>query len=295
MKFNRQQILLAVLVLFVVANVGDWALSSMVQGPLEERRSRTAELKDLIEKREQLLSDTRKAGQRLEIWQHQSLPADAEIARSLYRSWLLELVEQAKLANPRVDSGSPANRKGLYRALSFSIHGQGTLDQFTRLVFAFSQAGHLHRIQTIELNPIGRTGRFEIALGIEALILPDAEHEDRLTDRPSTQLASLNLVDYALISDRNIFGLGSVRLDRLEHSYVTAITHSEGRPTVWITDRVQDAVLKLENGATFRIGEMESRIVDIGERDVVFESDGERWLLAVGESFSQAFALPAEF
>ena len=126
------------------------------------------------------------------------------------------------------------------------------------------------------------------------MIVPGAKNEARLTDRASDRLASAELADYHIISERNIFGLGGMQLNELDHSYLTAITRSDGRPTAWITDQVNDAVLKLANGASFRIGEMSSRIVDISERDLVFEANGERWLLAVGESFSQAFALPPE-
>ena len=41
MKPNRQQILLALLAVIAVIQVGDWALNTMIQGPLQLRRART--------------------------------------------------------------------------------------------------------------------------------------------------------------------------------------------------------------------------------------------------------------
>ena len=94
---NRQKILLGVLLVMGVARVGDSVLSSMIQGPLNELRGTNAELQAKIEKGEQLLADTRKAGQKIERWQRRALPWQIEEARSIYRNWLLDTIRTAKL------------------------------------------------------------------------------------------------------------------------------------------------------------------------------------------------------
>ncbi|MEZ6043013.1 MAG: hypothetical protein R3C20_21125 [Planctomycetaceae bacterium] len=106
MKVNRQQVLLGVLILTGVLRAGDFVLSSMIQGPLQELRGDNSELQETIEKQEKLLAEARTAGQRIEAWQQRSLPFDTETARSLYRNWLLDIVRQAKLRAATVDSDS---------------------------------------------------------------------------------------------------------------------------------------------------------------------------------------------
>ena len=83
---NRQHLLLAVLGVVGLANAGDWVLNSAIQGPLNEKRERTAALEEAIEMRTALLKETRAAGLKIDEWRKQSLPADPELARSLYLS-----------------------------------------------------------------------------------------------------------------------------------------------------------------------------------------------------------------
>jgi hypothetical protein len=53
--------------------------------------------------------------------------------------------------------------------------------------------------------------------------------------------------------------------------------------------------LKLKVGQRFEVGDFQGMVAEIDERDVVIDSDGERWLLTLGEQLSQATALPPEF
>ncbi|MFM7921449.1 MAG: hypothetical protein ACKPJJ_14605, partial [Planctomycetaceae bacterium] len=80
MKLTRQQLLPGLLILIGIVRAGDWILQSVIQGPLQERRARTAQLQKDIRSREKQLADLRAAGGRMETWVRQSLPADAETA-----------------------------------------------------------------------------------------------------------------------------------------------------------------------------------------------------------------------
>jgi len=292
-KPNRQQLLLGLLALVGLARVGDWMLTALISGPLQTRTVQAAALREQIREREQLLSAVRKQGQQIERWGQQSLPADLEVARTLYRSWLMDRLAEARWANPHVDSGNPISRAGLYHALPFTVRGRGTVTELTRFLFHFTRSGQLHSIQAMTLNPIGASGLLDIAVTIEALVIPGVNRTDRLSTQPARRLASSDPTAYRVIDDRHLFGGGSDVVPA-EHAVVTAITHSRGEPRTWITQRNDDTVLKLRVNDHFTIGDFHGRIVQILDQDVVIESSGEHWLVTIGESVSDGFAIPAE-
>lgn len=283
MKLNRQQLLLIVLAGFGVLRAGDWALTTMIQGPLDQRRNRGKAMEREIDKLEQTLADGRKAGQMLEDWRKQSLPENTEVARSLYRSWLLERVNEAGLQTPTVDSRSPSKRGG-YRVLPFSMRARGSLDQFVQFMFDFSEAGLLHRVQSLDLNPAGSSGQFDITLNIETLMVPGAEGSE-LNTETSEWLVSDSMTDYQMISRRNIFGIG-IAADPRSQSFVTAITRSNGEPQVWFKLRGDDKTLKLGKGGVLNVDDFHGTIAEISTQEVSIDAGGERWQLSVGDSLS---------
>ena len=58
--------------------------------------------------------------------------------------------------------------------------------------------------------------------------------------------------------------------------------------------RTSDTVLKLRKGDVLEVGQFKGTLVDIADADVILESDGERWLMTIGENLTRATALPPE-
>jgi len=295
MKPTRQQLLLGALVAIGAIRIGDWVLTSAIQGPLDERRARAEQLEEEIAELEKVLADGRRAGKKIEAWQEQSLPADTEEARTLYRSWLLQRIEAAKLQSATVDSGSSVNRGGAFRALPFTVRARGTLDQFTRFLFDFSRVSQLHRLQSFDLNPVGTSGQFDLAMSIEALMVPDSDRTTLNEDPQPEYLASADVGAYDVIARRNIFGIGTMMLDPRRNTYVTAITKSNGESQVWFTLRVADEVRKLRQGDVLTVDDFQGTIAEILPRDVVVDAEGERLLLSVGDNLTEGFAVPPEY
>lgn len=291
MKLNRQKILLGLLAVIGIVRVGDWVLASIIEGPLHELRGTNSQLQSEIEKYEKALALARTAGKRIEQWKTLSLPADVETSRTLYRTWLADLVRESKLQNPIVDSGGPSVRYGLYRTLPFNLRASGSLDQFTRFLFAFSEAGHLHRIQSLTLTPVSSSGRFDVSLSIETVLLPAVER-NHLTHRTSTILASHSPEDYIDISRQNIFGAESGYIDPHEDTIVSAITYSNGRPKVWITQQSDNHVQKLGLDDNVAVGSFRGRIVKVTDEDVIIEAASGAWRLSIGDSFADAAFVP---
>ncbi|MCX7398583.1 MAG: hypothetical protein NT138_13015 [Planctomycetales bacterium] len=292
MKPNRQQVLLALLAVIAVIQVGDWVLSTMIQGPLQLRRARTEQLQADIKKRETSLAETRNAAKQIDGWMKQSLPSDPEVTRSVYRSWLLSLIRTTKLRNATVDSGSPSTRKAkdnkvLFRSMPFSVRCRGSLTEFNAFLFQFSNAGHLHQISSMTLNPIGATGLFDISLGIETLLLAGRKG-DTLNTAPSELLASKDFNHYQSIVKDNIFGIGIDNTDPMQHTIISAITFSNGAPLVWITEQLSSRTIQVTVGSEFDTVAMSGRVIEVHDQDVIIETSGERKTFPIGKPFSQA-------
>jgi hypothetical protein len=276
MSKYRKRILVAIAVAIVLFYVGDWLLENMVLRPLETRRQKANRWQKKILKTERELARARKAGKELLAWEAQSLPSDTEVARSLYQAWLLELVNHAGFTNPNVDSGEPAGRKGMYHTLSFSVRGRGSLDR------------------SLGITPLQKANELSLSIAIEALVLPGATRKDQLATQQSDRLAFDSLDDYQPIVTRNLFGVGG-GLDATDQTYLTAVTYSNGEPEAWFTLRGEGKILKLHKGDELEVGQFHGELTEIEDTDVIIESEGQRWLMTIGDNITQAYALPPEY
>lgn len=314
---SRQYVLGGIFALLLLYFGGEWAWQKAVRQPIESRQTKAERLQREIEKRQLELKRIRKAAQELAVWQSQSLPSNPEIARSLYQAWLLELVGHVGLENPGVEVREAAGRKGSYLVIAASIRGRGTLEQMTQLLYEFYRAGHLHQIRSLSLTPL-KEGRVDAAAEVEALVLPGADREDRLSTAPSDRLAGQRWEDYRIIAQRDLFGTGSP-VDPIEHTLLTAVSYVNGVPQAWFTARAGQRLVKLSPsgpaseappaysgapaettlvlgpGESFRVGLFTATVVRIDEEDVILESEGRRLLLTLGERIAEAAVLPPEF
>jgi hypothetical protein len=294
MLANRKHVLWAIFSALLLFFGGDWVLRIAVRGPVEQAEMQTKQLKEKISRKKADLKRIREEYDQLAVWETQSLPADARLARSLYQAWLVELVEHVGLEKPNVDSSEPVNHKDLYNMLSFTVRGQGTLEQATQLLFEFYRAGHLHQIRSLELTPSQRGRQFNVALGIEALALPQIKRQDELSSTKGNRLISDKLADYQIITRRNVFGAGNDP-DVLAYTRLTAITYTQGRPQAWFSVDVRGETVKRSIGEVLEIGPFRGTILAIQDTDVLLQIDGQHRLLSIGETLPQASALPPEF
>ncbi len=270
---------------------GDWLLQVAVRDPMQAAKAQTKALRENIRRKKTDLNQIREEQEQLAVWETQSLPADAPLARSLYQAWLVQLVKHVGLVKPNVDSGEPVNHKDLYRMLSFTVRGDGTLEQATQLLFEFYRAGHLHQIRSLELTPTADSRHFSISVAIEALSLPQIKREGELGSAHGDRLISNKLADYQIIARRNVFGSGTDP-DVLAYTRLTGVTYSKGRPQAWFSVDLRGETLQKNVGDVLEIGTFRGTILDIRDTDVILDIDGQHRLLTIGEPLSQASALP---
>jgi hypothetical protein len=319
----RPYLLGAVFGLMALYFGGEWVVDKVVRGPLDKARQTTEALEKEIKKETGKLARAQQEVDDLNRWRRESLPSDPEAARSLYQAWLLELVEHVKLAGPAVTPGEPSNRRNLYYTIPFAVRGQGNLKQLTEFLFVFYKTDLLHQIRSLNITPVGTAGQLDLSIAIEAAVLPGAGPEtaqgataaqrqatiyedfrDR-THQESVRLASVTLAktaddyrapglaDYQPIVRRNLFGIGDTT-DPTDYAYLTTINAVDGEPEVWFTLRATDEILKLRKGDRLEVGDFVGTIAEIEGSEVVIESEGERWLLTLGDRLTDAYALPPE-
>jgi hypothetical protein len=292
---SRQKIMLAVVGVLLVLQGGDWALTNLIEGPMQVRQAQRAQLEKRIKDRKAELARVRSEGKVLDVWEAQSLPSNPDAARTLYRAWLQDLVTDCRLEDRNVDAGSAVNHRGLYKSINCSVRGRGSMQTVTNLLYKFYNAPHLHRIQSVSLKPRTETSKVDVAMTVEALILPTATRKDELAKGKMTRLASAQLEDYDPFIERNVFGFPTkAGIDPAQYAYLTAIIASNGEPQAWFTLRNADKVLKRSLGQEISVGDVSATIVEIMDSEVVLGLGEERWLLTVGENLTEAFALPPE-
>ena len=126
-----------------------------------------------------------------------------------------------------------------------------------------------------------------MSLGIETLLLPGRKSND-LNSGPSTLLASADFKEYAAIAKDNIFGIGIDNADPMQHTMVSGITFSNGKPQVWITEQLLDKVTQVDAGGDFDTVALSGRILEVHDQEVIVETSGERMRFSIGQPFSAA-------
>jgi hypothetical protein len=244
------------------------------------------------------LAKSKRIGEQLETLEQQSLPWDAEMARSRYQSWLLQLAKDAKLTNTNVDSGEPSSvkytsRRGkrsieMYKKFTFTLRGRGELGQVTRFLYDFYRGGHLQKIRSLSLNPVGQGQQVDLNLSVEAIALPNADREAELTSLVSEELAHANVRDYQLISRRNFFGRGGAQ-SAWRQIQLSAITSDvRGVSEAWLQVGAERQTRMLQVGQVLPMPSFDLRIVQLQETIATVDVDGQLYQMSIGQSLAEA-------
>lgn len=183
-------------------------LYGWVAGQFSRRSTEIAKLKDDLKKSDRTINQGRAAARKIAEAEQRSLPANPEVARTAYQSWLVTEMEAAELIEPDVHFVSASGgERDLFIKQTFSVDAHGTLPQVVSLLYAFYKVDWLHRITRLSLRPVKESKLLQVVMQIEALSLKKAASVDKLEMRPSTRLALGSEDDYYdLIVGRNIFG-----------------------------------------------------------------------------------------
>ncbi len=283
---TRQRVLLGLLIVIGGYLGGEWVWKEKVELPLQGLKDEYDETLETLGKRTKQFKATKELPDRIKAWKKQALPSDTETARSLYRNWLLKTIQTAKLRNARVDSGTPSSRSG-YKILPVNAQARGTLQAVTDALFAFENADLLHKIGSIRLTPIGDSGQFDLAISIEAVMMPGVKRK-ALNPGITSRTVSSDRRSYDVIARDNMFGIAVDHRDPMKMTRLTGVVVRNGVPQAWITEQIADRVHKLPVGAEFDTPALSGRIAEVGDDWIIIQSGDQQLRLTMGQSLAEA-------
>lgn len=213
MNMSQREKLLAIGVgLVVVVIVGNYLLGSVRKG-FETKQDLIATLqKEKDDKALQVVAGNLSKA-KLNRVLPQSLPSNEEKARATYMEWLIDVAEEAGLSDPQPRTLGETKEGDLYQSFKFQLTGTGTIENATKLLYAFQAKDYLHRVLRFDLRPLTNSNppyRMTIMLDCEAIALRTAKPNQ---DPPTTLSTRVHkpLDEYlAAITERNIFAPSNV-------------------------------------------------------------------------------------
>jgi len=303
----RNYILLAGLTLFLIGYAIHWAYHTLYRTPREQLTSEIKKLTDGIAAGKNSLAAMNQFNEQSALFYYRTLPPTPNTAQSEYAYWLLELLQESGFeknnhVNHTPHVGIPSLRQpGNFVGANyqFTVQCTGSLEQLSYFLFEFYHAPFLHRLTSMTLVPIeGNTEQLTFHLTIDALALNTHPYPPPLGVQMPTgyipRLASSDFATYQVIAGRNLLQTAKGGLDQADYTFLTGIVVLSDRTEVWFSVRTNDSTVKKRLGDPIQFGSFSGKIVEILGDDIVLEREGQRWLLASGESLNQAFALPPE-
>jgi hypothetical protein len=207
MNMSRERLFTVIAGVVGVIVVGAFTYS-WVSGQFTRRNQEITRLNGELKKFDRTITQGRIASRKIAEYEQRSLPANPEIARTRYQSWLVTEMEAAELVEPDVRFvSSQGSDKDLFIKQTFSVEAHGTLPQVVSLLHAFYGVDWLHRITRLSLRPVKDSKMLQIVIQVETLSLRKAASVDKLEARPSHRLVLGSPDDYYdVIVGRNLFG-----------------------------------------------------------------------------------------
>jgi hypothetical protein len=298
---QREKLLAAAVLLLVVALVGK-SLYGKYQDALETRQDAMAETEKRLTTANRRVALGRKAVRRMQEWQARSLPADREKALTLYKAWLLEKAKEAGLEVSDIDPSMSPSASTAYAAVGYKLKATGSLEAVVAMMYEFYRSPMLQQVTRLQLNrPQGAT-QLDVQLDVEALSLPRADAIDELPKGNSNRLRLAGLDEYKkTFSERDLVNVYTPprpprpvaerretpkppAFDDAEQAFFSGTTGTIGSLQAWVNIRTTGETKHLAAGDELEVGALKGKVVSVEQRSLVFETDGKKYRVALGES-----------
>lgn len=200
----REKVLSIGVGIAVAVAAGNFLFSSVKKG-FKDKNTRIDALLTEITKRDEAITDGLLDRNKLSVLAERSLPTKSEQAAADYREWLIELADLSGLTAKQSFIGE-TTEKGVYRRFKFQVSGRGTVENLTRLLFAFYEKNYLHRIAQLKVALVPREPyQLDITLVSEVLSL-DVASPTQPAPQTKSHRPSKSLEEYEkAIVGRNLF------------------------------------------------------------------------------------------
>lgn len=277
----------------------DSAYRSWIEQPTSQL---TAQINDLSGKLKASKSDqlvANKQGRRLEWYVSRALPDDPMRARSLYQQWLLNLVDTHEVTGASVDAAQPipveirsrtkkGKRQRIGYRIGYSMRGQATLARTACFLNDFRKAGHLHKIRSLSLNPIGTEGRLDVDLAIEVLCLNASVNHESLGNWEWLDKESVGSESNDALVRRNLFARGFAKA--LHWVGLKAITSNrEGKAEAWFQIDAKGTVKSIQAGAQIPLALHDLKLLEILPNKVLVNVNQDDIWIQLGQSIGDVY------
>lgn len=303
---HREKLLLTAVGVLVLA-WGGWTVVTGYFTALDDKRAelRTAEQELRSRRLEQMQTDQARAN--LERWQEMSLPRDLQVAKTVYRDWLMNTLTSSGLDfDNRVRLGMERTGRDAYNAISYQVTAEGGIDEITRFLYAFYDSPQTHKITRLKLMPSPSNSRqVQMDLTVEALSVAGTTRETGVAEGSSGRLALGDVSAYVeSIEGRNLFvpyeppppprperqvaePTPPARFDDATQARVTAVTNDGARRVAWVLVRTTGERLYLYEGDKVEVGQFSGRVKAINKRSLVIEADEGELLISLGDTLRE--------
>jgi hypothetical protein len=299
--------------LLVVAFIGN-RMFGRYQDALEARNTAVTEAENKLRTVKRKLAQGRTAVRKMQEWQSRSLPADQESALTLYKAWLLEKAKAAGLDVSDITPPSRSSGSGAYNTIGYTITAKGSLPNIVAMLYEFYRSPQLHQVTKLLMNRPPGAQQIDMTLEVEALSLSGADAIDKLPEGDSKRLRLAKVEDYKkTFEERDLVNVyqpprppgppvaersekpAPPKFDDAEHAFFSGLTSGPtGAPKAWINVRTTGTTMYLSAGDALKVGALDGKIVSIDNRSLVYETEGKKFRVALGESLRKGKELPAE-
>jgi hypothetical protein len=228
---------------------------------------------------------------RLIEWSKRSLPTDREVAKSLYQDWVRAQLTAAGLQVEALTDRAITRRERHFGELSLEARAAGTLDQLADFLYKFYAAPHLHRIASATLTPSENGAKVTALIGIDALILSDADRKTELASGPEQPLPRPLEEFKTSLTARNVFaphtpGAGPDAGAAGGARFATAVSDGQGGYHMWVSTDANTR--KFKPGDKIEYGKFSGTVLEVDLRHAVIETADGKMEVRAGKTLGEA-------
>ena len=284
-------------ILIAILYVGDLSYRTFIEGPTTKANNDLDRLDRQLQEAADSQLLAKKVGQKMETFSGRALPSDPILARSLYQDWLLKLTERHKMTGISIDASNPipieiksrtVKRKNrlIGHRITYTLHGKTALPQWAQWMKEFEQSGHLHKIKSLTLVPLGNGTELDANVTVEAVSLMATERVDSLSDWSRDPQQESSASDVAAFVSRNIFARGFSKT--LSAIRLQAITFNRrGDAEAWFSTGDNKSAQIITLGESLKVPLHEVTLVGVMDEAAKVRVNGMEILLPIGKSVGQ--------
>jgi hypothetical protein len=298
---NQREKMLAVAVLVMVLALISNSMYGSYRRAVDNRTNAVAEAEARLDALDRKMRRGQRAIRQIEEWQARALPEDREKASSLYRAWLLDKAQHAGLEVDDIDLSIQPTGNRAYSAIGYKVKASGALSAVTALLYEFYRSPQLHQITRLQLSRPQGESKIAVSLDVEALSLPGAIPTDALPEGDPKRLKLANLDAYQKsLNDRDFVsaykpprppGDATTRreppkppeFDDASQARFSGTVGPRDALQAWINVQTTGDTLHVTAGDPIKVGTLEGQIVSIDQRSLVYETEGKKYRVALGQ------------